>query len=75
MTGLFLDVDEYIEDPIEWEVERAIRILRPDEEYDIIPSSMNIPQRRVYHTPPRGSRGRFIKEQRHVSGDSPAQEF
>lgn len=72
MTGLFLDVEEYIEDPIEWEVERAIRILRPDEEYDIIPSSMNFPQRREYHTPPRGSRGRFIKEQRHVIDECPA---
>lgn len=64
-----MDVTEYGEDPIEWEVERAIRILRPDEEYDIVPSSMNIPPHK-YHTPPRGSRGRFIKEQRHVNDES-----
>lgn len=43
MTGLFIDIDDYLEDPIEWEVERAIKFLQPAEEYyDDYPSSMNV---------------------------------
>lgn len=78
MTGLFLDVSEYAEEPIEVVVAKAIRLLQLDEaeeDYIIIRSSMNGPRPQAYHTPPRDSRGKFIKEQRHVSGDSPAQEF
>lgn len=41
MTGLFIDIADRLEDPVEFEVERAIKYLRPIEEYDIYPSRMN----------------------------------
>ena len=41
MTGLFIDVSEYAADPIEWDVERAIRYLEVAEEYDYYESSLN----------------------------------
>lgn len=40
MTGLFIDISDYLIDPIEDEVERALRILGV-EEYDLYPSKMN----------------------------------
>lgn len=41
MDSNYLVIDDYILDPIEWEVERALKYLMPCEEYDIIPSSSN----------------------------------
>lgn len=41
MTGLFIDIDDHLGDPIEFEIERAIKYLQVIEEYDYIPSSMN----------------------------------
>lgn len=41
MTGLFISIDDYLEDPVEFEVQRAIKYLKPIEEYDIYPSRMN----------------------------------
>lgn len=40
MTGLFIDISDYLVDPIEDEVERALRILGV-EEYDYYDSKMN----------------------------------
>lgn len=62
MTGLYIDISDYYTDPIEEEVERVIK---DNEEYDIIPSSSNFknwgkPQR-VYTIPPQGKRGKFLK--------------
>ena len=43
MTGLFIALDEYIIDPIEEEVMRAIRAEMIEEEYFFIPSISNRP--------------------------------
>lgn len=43
MTGLFIDISDYIPDPVIEEVDRAIRLIgTPIEEYDLIPSRSNI---------------------------------
>lgn len=39
----YLSIDEFTEDPVEFEVQRAIRHLQVIEEYDIIPSISNSP--------------------------------
>lgn len=39
----YLSIDEFAEDPVEFEVQRAIRHLQVIEEYDIIPSISNTP--------------------------------
>ena len=41
MTGLYIDIEDYLPDPIEEEVERAVRILGL-EEYDEYDSQMNV---------------------------------
>jgi hypothetical protein len=41
MDSNYLVIDDYTLDPIEWEVERALKYLMPCEEYDIIPSPSN----------------------------------
>ena len=42
MTGLFIDINEFIPDAIEEEVNKAIRLIGiPIEEYTIIPSKSN----------------------------------
>lgn len=42
MTGFFIDISEYLEEPIETEVARAVRILGLEEEYDEYDSQMNV---------------------------------
>lgn len=43
MTGLFIDISDYIPDPVIEEVDRAIRLIgTPIEDYDLIPSRSNI---------------------------------
>lgn len=42
MDSNYLVIDDYIQDPIEWEVERALRYLESDD-YIIIPSASNDP--------------------------------
>lgn len=41
MTGLFIDLSEYLVDPIEDQVERAIRQLENNADYVYIPSPSN----------------------------------
>lgn len=42
MVGLFIDISEWLEEPIEAEVARAVRILGLEEEYDEYDSQMNV---------------------------------
>ena len=37
----YLVIEDFMGDPIEWEIQRAMRYLAPAEEYNIIPSKMN----------------------------------
>lgn len=41
MDSNYLVIEDYMKDPIEWEVQRVIEYLQPAEEYDLYPSKMN----------------------------------
>lgn len=41
MTGLFISIDDYLIDPVEEDVVRAIHRVMMEEEYYFIPSAMN----------------------------------
>lgn len=64
----YLIIEEFAEDPVEFEVQRAIRHLQVIEEYDIIPSISNTPDwdnrqgKRGIDAKPRRTLSRLIAE-------------
>lgn len=49
MDSNYLDIDEYLGDPIEWEVQRALKFATPIEEYDYVPSKSNSKKWQLEH--------------------------
>lgn len=77
MTGLFISISDYVDDPEVEEVDKAIQALEEIEGYYLIPSRSNVegwedapyerhgdshPRKKTPHTPARGRDGRFVRK-------------